>query len=103
MQIGGRLLIASQLEQSCDGPIRNREQQLDHIYYTLLWPVKISAAPFTSLSKLCKYTRGKLVSCAKPACFDFLHSILMCRVTYSAQLGMLLEHHYWCTVCDSLK
>jgi hypothetical protein len=32
----------------------NREQQLDHIYYTLLWQVLGFAVPFTSLSKLCK-------------------------------------------------
>jgi hypothetical protein len=34
------------------GPIRNREQQSDHNYYTLLWQVLDFAVPFTSLSKL---------------------------------------------------
>jgi hypothetical protein len=30
---------------------RNMEQQLNHIYYTLLWQVLGFAVPFTSLSK----------------------------------------------------
>jgi len=36
-QIGGGLLIANQWTNHYDGPIRNTEQQLDHIYYTLLF------------------------------------------------------------------
>ncbi len=35
------------------------EQQLDHIYYTLLLHVHIFAALFTSLSKLSKYAGEK--------------------------------------------
>ncbi len=37
------------------GPFRSRDQQSDHIYYTLLSQVQSFGALFTSLSKLCKH------------------------------------------------
>jgi hypothetical protein len=35
-------------------PIRNREQQSDHIYYTLLWLVLGFTVPFINVNKLSK-------------------------------------------------
>jgi hypothetical protein len=44
------------------GAFRSRDRQSDHIYYTLLWQVQSFAAPFTSLSKLCKHVgRAKTI------------------------------------------
>ncbi len=57
------------------GPIRNRDQQPQHIYYTLLWQLLLGfAGPFTSLSKLCKNSGSKPFCWAKLSCFDFSSS-----------------------------
>jgi hypothetical protein len=53
MQIGGKLLIAKHLDNYYDWPIRNREQQSDHIYYTLFWQAFGFAVPFSIRNKLC--------------------------------------------------
>jgi hypothetical protein len=42
--------------------MKNKEQQSDHIYYTLLSQVHSFAAPFTSLSKLRKFVAVKPIS-----------------------------------------
>jgi hypothetical protein len=44
------------------GQSKTREQQSDHIYYTLLYQVHSFAAVFTSLSKLSKYVGEKPIS-----------------------------------------
>jgi hypothetical protein len=46
--------------------------------------------PFTLLSKLCKIAGPQPFCWAKLACFDFLHPILICRVTYWALVEFLL-------------
>jgi hypothetical protein len=62
-----------------DGPIRNTEQQLVHIYYTLFCRcgalLRLSPATAT-----CAIIQHRL---------DFLHPILLCRITYGAPLEML--------------
>jgi hypothetical protein len=55
-------------------PIRNREQQSDHIYYTLLWQVSGFAMLLTRLSNQCKHAGSKPFWWAKLACFDFSRS-----------------------------
>jgi hypothetical protein len=55
LQMGGRLLIAAHLNQS--NYLANQQQVLG------------CAAPFTSLSKLCKNSRSKPFWWEKPACF----------------------------------
>jgi len=67
LQIGGRLQLAKH-------SIRKREQQSDHICYTLLWQVLGFAVLFASLSKLCKSAGSKSLCWAKLACFDFFSS-----------------------------
>ncbi len=74
-----------------DRPIRNTEQQSDHIYYTLFWRC-------TALLRVVRAT----VTCAMMLSqnhfpesngykLDFLHSFVVCRMTtYWAPLEMLL-------------
>jgi hypothetical protein len=64
------------------GKSENREQQSDHIYYTLLWQVSGFAVPFTSLSKLCKNAGPKPFCRAKPTCLNFSSSNFNLQVTY---------------------
>ncbi len=69
--------IVNHLDQSlCLAQSKNREQQSDHIYYTLLQQVHNCDASFTSLrSKLSTIAGAKLFSEAKqPACYDFSSS-----------------------------
>jgi hypothetical protein len=54
--------------------IRNREQQSDHIYYSLLWQVVSFAMPFPSLNKLCKNAGPKPFCWLEQACFVFSSS-----------------------------
>ncbi len=56
-------------------PIRNMEQQSDHIYdvHSSLAGAQLCCI-FTSLSKLCKNAEPKPFSWAKQACFDFSSS-----------------------------
>jgi hypothetical protein len=56
-------------------------QNLEHIYYTLLWQVLGFAMPFTSLSKLCKNTGPNR------------HPIWLCNVRYWAPVELLLHLH----------
>ncbi len=77
LQIGRRLLISNSLGPIShhDCQIRNREQQLDHVYYTLLWQLLgFAMMPFTSLSKLCKNAGPKIFCLSKLARFDFCPS-----------------------------
>jgi hypothetical protein len=61
------------------GQIRNREYQLDHIYYTLLWQVLGFVVSFTSLPNYAKMvSQNHLVE----HILTFLHPIPICRVTY---------------------
>jgi hypothetical protein len=73
-----------------DGPIRNTEQQSDHIYYTLfcrcttlldLSPATANSGILLSQNHFPETTRH---------IFTFLHPILLPRITYSAPLEMLL-------------
>ncbi len=66
LQIGGRLLIANQLDRHCDRLIKNMQQQSDHIYYTVLCRVLGFALPFTRPQP----NRHVLT---------FLHPIIICR------------------------
>jgi hypothetical protein len=52
----------------------NREQQSDHIYYTLLWQVLGFALLYTRLSKLCRNAGQKPFCQAKLASFDLSSS-----------------------------
>jgi hypothetical protein len=54
--------------------------------------VDIILVPFTIHCKLCVCVEPKPFSSAKPAHFVFsFHPILLCRITYSTPLEMLLE------------
>jgi hypothetical protein len=70
-----------------DWPIRNREQQSDHIYYTLLQQMFGFAVPFTSLSKLCKNVGQTHSSEPSRNVLTSLHPILICKVTYILSTG----------------
>jgi hypothetical protein len=51
------------------------------------------AVPFSSNHKLCNYAEPQPFSQPKPAIsFTFLHPILMCKITYWAQLEMLSRY-----------
>jgi len=65
-----------------DGPIRNTEEQLDHIYYTLFWrctellclvPCTVTCTMMLSQNYFPESDRYRL---------DFLHPFLLCRITY---------------------
>jgi hypothetical protein len=56
--------------------IRNREQQSNHIYYTLLWQVLGFAVPFTSLSKPCKMLGQEPFAKPNEQVLTFLHPTL---------------------------
>jgi hypothetical protein len=62
----------------------------DHIYCTLLWQVHSFAVLLTSLSKTIKVIMGQN-HIAQPSwdVLTFLNPILLCRVTYEAQLGII--------------
>jgi hypothetical protein len=74
-------------------PIRNTEQQLDHIYYTLfcrctaallsLLPATTTCGIMQSQNHFPEPNRHKL---------DFLHPFSLCRITYWAPLEMLLDN-----------
>jgi hypothetical protein len=72
------------------GPIRNTEQQLDHIFYTLfcrctpvlrLSPATATCAIMLSQNYFPESNRHIL---------DFVHEILPCRITFWGPLEMLL-------------
>jgi len=73
-----------------DGRTRNTEQKLDHIYYTLF-------CRCTALLHLLSATATHTITWS-PNHFpepnwhilDFLHPILLCRITYRAPLEMLV-------------
>jgi hypothetical protein len=65
LQIGGRLLIAAQLDQSNN--LANQQQVLDF------------AMPFTSLSIMSKTQGQNHFPEPKPVCFDFSSLNLFCR------------------------
>jgi hypothetical protein len=69
-------------ESTNSKPIRNTEQQSDHIYYTLLWLVLGCTVPFTSLQKLCKTLGQYHFLEPNRHILAFLHPIFICRVTY---------------------
>jgi hypothetical protein len=73
--------LANHLDQSLWLPIRNKEQQSDHIYYILLYQVLGFVVPSISLNKLYKNAGSKLFF-AEPNqyVFTFLHPILIYRV-----------------------
>ncbi len=105
LQIGGRLLIANHLDQSLynDWSIRIKEQQSDHIYYTLLWQVLGFAVHFTSVSKFCRNAGSKPFCWAKPRMFwlffaQFLWARLHTELTtagdaLSLQLGLIVSNN----------
>jgi hypothetical protein len=67
-----------------DEPIRNTEQQVDHIYYTLFCrcsPAMATRAIMRSQNHFSEPNQHRL---------NYLHPILLCRITYQALLGMLL-------------
>ncbi len=74
-----------------DGPMRNTEQHLDHIYYTLF--CRCTALLHLFLSATASHT----IMCSQDHfpepnwhTLDFLHPILLCRITYRAPLEMLV-------------
>ncbi len=73
------------------GYIKNREQQSDHIYYTLPSQVQRFALPLTSLSKLCKMPGSKvktiLLSQTSKEPFDWL-----AHHQYFLNMGALPQH-----------
>ncbi len=71
MQIGGRLLIASMCTNHYDWPIRNREHQSYHIYYTRLQQVLSFDVLSTNLKKLFKSAGPNPFCWAKLGCFYF--------------------------------
>jgi len=85
LQIGGRLLIASQLYRSETG-------SSNQIIFITPFSGKCSALLWllTSLSKLCKNVAPKPFCYAELPSFDLFHLILICRVTYWAPMELLL-------------
>jgi hypothetical protein len=75
LQIGGRLLIATHLDQS--NYLTNQQQVL------------VLAVPFTSLSKLCKMLGQNRFAEPNQHVLTFLHPILICRVTDWAPVELL--------------
>jgi hypothetical protein len=73
-----------------DGPIRNTEQQLDHISYTLFSRWSAAAAPFTSHGYMCKNAKPNPFSWAKPTYIGSSSSNFTLQITYLAPLEMLL-------------
>jgi hypothetical protein len=76
--------------------MRNKDQQSDHIYYTLLWQVLWLPVPFTSLSTVCSTAEPKPFCWAKRHDLSFLHRISTCRATYWALVELLYEHTHRC-------
>jgi hypothetical protein len=72
-----------------DGPMKNTQQQLDHIYYTL----SCRCAALLRLSPamaICAITWSQN-HFPEPNwdMLDFLHPVLLCRITYRTLLEML--------------
>ncbi len=89
-----------------DGPIRNTEQQSDHIFYTLFCRcTELLPSPFTSHCKRYNYAEPKPFSCifmGQTAIFlTFRCPIVVCKITYSAPLEMLLARIIFCTLISS--
>jgi len=75
-----------------DEPIRNTEKQLDHIYYTLLCkctPLLLCLLRPRQLVKI-MLSQNHFLPESNWHMFDFVHRILLCRITYWAPLEMLL-------------
>jgi len=92
-QIGGGLLIANHLDQSLWWANQKHWVAIrSYLLHSFLQVHRAAAAPFTS--------HGNLHNYAEPNHFpepnqqqhmlDFLHPILLCRITYRAPLEMLL-------------
>jgi hypothetical protein len=82
-QTVGGLMKKTTCANHYDRPIRNTEQQLDHILLSSLW-VHSTAMPFTSHAIMPTHNRPTL---------DFLHPILLSRITYWAALEVLLTYY----------
>ncbi len=81
-------------------PIRNREQQSDHIYYTLLWLVLDLTVPFSSHNKLCKTLGQYHFVEPNRHVLAFLHPILICRITYWALWSCSTHAQYVIAQCS---
>ncbi len=75
-----------------DRPIRNTEQQLDHIYYYTLFHrcTALLLVSFTSHGNNYAAEPKPPFLSQTDILLDFLHPILLCRITYWAPLEMLL-------------
>ncbi len=82
-----------------DSPIRNREHQSDHIYYTLLRQVLGFVVPFTSISKLCKNAGPKPFCWTKLACFEFSSSNFNLQGHILSTGGVVLSSWSVCKPC----
>jgi hypothetical protein len=93
LQIGGRLLYQTTWTNHYDWPIRNRDQQPQHIYYTLLWQLLLGfAGPFTSLSKLCKNAGQNYFAEPNYHVLIFLHPILILQDHILSTDGVALNN-----------
>jgi hypothetical protein len=86
LQIGGRLVIAKHLDQSQTG-------SSSQITFITLFSSRCSAllCHLPTLLNSTQMLRNKTILLSEVACFDFLHPILMYRVTYWALVELLLD------------
>jgi hypothetical protein len=89
LQIGGRLLIANHLDKLLRLDKTGREQQSDHICYTLLWQVLgFNHVLLSASAKSAKMLSQNHFAEPNRHVLTFLHPALIFRVTYSSPVEL---------------